>query len=352
MKKRSVRKIKKKELFKNLTLLLGSIIIFLFCTEILMRIFSEKPPITDKGLYIYLNNSVLPYKLKPNYKGLILDKEIYINSNGFRDKDYTYKKPSNTFRIAVIGDSFTFGWGVEQDETYPEILEQKLNVMKPNNLKYEVLNFGFPNGNTIQEVEILKTKVLDYSPDLVIIGFYYNDIEGIAKKNKSSETKNMFTVIYNLDQFLSEKSRFFSYLKFKLQNTKPIVSIFHKTSTVPYVLNLFEENSTIFVAFKASLQKIGDLTRENNISVLLVVHPLLTNVNNPYPLSEIHRKVRNLAEDEGFSVLDILDYLDGRIRSELRLKTMYDWHPNFIYYNITANAIYETLIKENIIPIG
>jgi len=45
---------------------------------------------------------------------------IRINQDGFRDLDYPLKKSNNIYRIAVIGDSFTFGQGVELNQTYPK----------------------------------------------------------------------------------------------------------------------------------------------------------------------------------------------------------------------------------------
>ena len=95
------------------------------------------------------NNFKLRFELKPNYTikfdgyNVRLPKitTISINSDGFRDKEYPLEKSKNTFRIIILGDSVTSGFGVENNESYPEILEAKLNALN-NGINYEVLNFG------------------------------------------------------------------------------------------------------------------------------------------------------------------------------------------------------------------
>ena len=65
------------------------------------------------------------------------------NSSGFRGKEFSFSKPKDTFRIAFIGDSFTFGEGVRLEDTYVEkvsaILSEKFKNPGP---KFESYNFG------------------------------------------------------------------------------------------------------------------------------------------------------------------------------------------------------------------
>ena len=49
---------------------------------------------------------------------------VKINSKGLRDKEYAYDRPERTIRIGVFGDSFTFGEGVQNHETYAASLER------------------------------------------------------------------------------------------------------------------------------------------------------------------------------------------------------------------------------------
>lgn len=154
--------------------------------------------------FIPSNNTILIAELKPNFTQLFdgyvvrLQRvvRVTINSDGFRDKEYSIEKPNNTVRIIVLGDSVAFGWGVNDNETFSEVLERLLNGN--SKVKYEVLNLAFPGYNTEQEVERLRVKGLKYEPDIVIIAYHRNDIfnntqfkELYENIKKSLENTNM-----------------------------------------------------------------------------------------------------------------------------------------------------------------
>ena len=100
---------------------------------------------------------------------------IKISSQGIRDRAYPLEKPKGVYRIVILGDSVSFGWGVELDETFPKLLEFFLNEREPG--KYEVINFSVPGYNFSQEVATLETKCLAYHPDLVIFSVCGNDYQ-------------------------------------------------------------------------------------------------------------------------------------------------------------------------------
>jgi hypothetical protein len=66
-----------------------------------------------------------------------------VNRFGFRERDFQLEKPANVYRITVIGDSLTFGNGIEEQDRVSNLLEQRLNAdQNRGNVDYEVLNFG------------------------------------------------------------------------------------------------------------------------------------------------------------------------------------------------------------------
>jgi lysophospholipase L1-like esterase len=130
-----------------------------------------------------VSNNSIPWEWIPGceefYCGWLIPippTKIKINSDGFRDYEYAIEKPVNTYRIIALGDSFTYGAGVELEDSWPKILERKLNELN-NGVHYEVLNFGVPGYNIHDQVEFLKMKGIKYTPDLVIFTFLGNDIE-------------------------------------------------------------------------------------------------------------------------------------------------------------------------------
>jgi len=126
----------------------------------------------------YISDAVLGQRLAPNYDGWFAGVPVKINALGFRDdRDYAIEKPAGTFRILVLGDSVTFGHGTRGDTTYPYLLEQRLREWKPE-IAWQVWNLGVPGYATSQELAYLERVGAQYDPDLVIVGFYPNDLTG------------------------------------------------------------------------------------------------------------------------------------------------------------------------------
>ena len=117
---------------------------------------------------------------------------IRINSLGFRSPPIKRIKPSGTIRIVVLGDSFTWGWGVDQDETYSMVLENILNQRKTSNSKFEVINTGVTGYSTDQEYLLLKNEGLNLNPDIVVLFVYFNDFLGNATAIHNETPKPVF----------------------------------------------------------------------------------------------------------------------------------------------------------------
>src|SRR5262245_58153780 len=99
---------------------------------------------------------------------------IALNADGFRSAPMATAKRSGLLRVACIGDSWTFGMNVNQDQTYPARLEALLQRRTPGS-NVEVMNFGVLGYSSFQGLELLKRRVLDFHPDVLIIGFGMND---------------------------------------------------------------------------------------------------------------------------------------------------------------------------------
>ena len=97
---------------------------------------------------------------------------VQTNGDGFRERSFSVTKPAGTYRIVVLGDSFTFGNGLEANERYSD----RLQAWLPHG--YEVLNFGAPGANTPQHLYTLRARVLPADPDFVLLQWFVNDIEG------------------------------------------------------------------------------------------------------------------------------------------------------------------------------
>jgi len=77
------------------------------------------------------------------------------NSFGMRDYERTLAKPANTVRVAVLGDSGAEGLQVPLADTFPIVLQNRLNEEAKQSgsaKKFEVMNFGCAGYSMLQEV--------------------------------------------------------------------------------------------------------------------------------------------------------------------------------------------------------
>jgi lysophospholipase L1-like esterase len=108
---------------------------------------------------------------------------IEINSEGFRGAEFPAAPPAGSLRIACVGDSWTFGMPVNQDESYPERLASWLRAELPDR-RFEVENFGVLGYSSYQGLQVFKARVLPLKPDVVAIGFGMNDSEVAGYRDK------------------------------------------------------------------------------------------------------------------------------------------------------------------------
>jgi len=124
----------------------------------------------------YVSDAVLGQRLGAGYDGWFAGVPVRINDLGFRDtRDYVLAKPPGGFRILVLGDSVTFGHGATYETTYPYLLEQRLRVWRPE-VDWQIWNLGVPGYNTADELAYLHEVGERFDPDLVIVGFFSNDL--------------------------------------------------------------------------------------------------------------------------------------------------------------------------------
>jgi hypothetical protein len=111
------------------------------------------------------------YLVRPEYRV-----GLQINSKGLRGPEYDYVKPPGVRRVLLLGDSFTEGYTVEEQDTVRARLEAAL--VAPGCARHEVLNAGTAAWGTDQEYLFYRYEGRRYAPDVVALLFYYNDLYG------------------------------------------------------------------------------------------------------------------------------------------------------------------------------
>lgn len=171
-----------KMLLLSLSLLLG-----FFAGEAAVRIFFQRETDTlhlrKQQERIEIGALIRPsadpelfYELKPDLALPWLGVTVYTDPAGsFRtggDRKET-KTEGSPLKIALLGDSTSFGWGIEHADTYAEVLREKLE--KHFGHPVELRNYSVPGYNTHQELACFRSLVAQWSPDLLILHYDHND---------------------------------------------------------------------------------------------------------------------------------------------------------------------------------
>jgi lysophospholipase L1-like esterase len=123
------------------------------------------------------------YRQKPNSRYRYGNGTVATsNAMGFRGPIVSVPKPPGTFRIVLLGESTTHGWGVDDDETIDAYMRRLLAERYPAR-RLDVVNLAFDGYDTNQLYERLQNDGLRLAPDLLIVNAGINDVRNARFPN-------------------------------------------------------------------------------------------------------------------------------------------------------------------------
>ena len=157
-----------KRLLPRILLLAGSLAAAAFIAEGLLRWVFHAAPLLDLDIY-YLDETQ-HLSMRPGVRRRHVtrqwDVEILINQEGFRDRATPIA--SRAPPVLALGDSFAFGWGVNLEQTYLYLLEQRLNQRRP----VRVVKAGLNGTGTSDQYHLLGAIGSHYGPQMVLLSFF------------------------------------------------------------------------------------------------------------------------------------------------------------------------------------
>jgi hypothetical protein len=211
----TARSSSKRRIVAKLLLVLFGILIGAVVAEVSLRIVGYSFP------EFYQPDGSRGYALRPGMEGWYRkegESYVRINSDGLRDREHSKTKPPNTFRIAVLGDSYPEALQVPVEDAFWMVMQPKLQTCGAlRDKQIEVLNFGVSGYGTAQELITLREHVWDYSPDLVVLTVTTNnDITDNSRALKRTDQVPYF--VYQNEKLTLDDS-FKNTRTFRLQNS-------------------------------------------------------------------------------------------------------------------------------------
>ncbi|HUQ75535.1 MAG TPA: SGNH/GDSL hydrolase family protein [Burkholderiales bacterium] len=178
---------------KNLALVGASLVVALILGEGALRVAGFSYP------NFWLPDPVTGTALRPGMEGWQRDEgRVYvkISAQGLRDRQHTLAKADGVYRIAILGDSYAEALQVELERTFWSLLPKKLESCGfARGKSVETINFGVSGFGTGNELLTLRTRVWQYSPDMVLLAFFPgNDV----RNNSPALEKERFWPFFSL----------------------------------------------------------------------------------------------------------------------------------------------------------
>lgn len=282
------------------------------------------------GNWVRLRNSgatreiggFLRYELIPDHDLVHMDVHVRTNSWGQRDRAYEVAKPPGAFRIAVVGGSNSMGYGVDQDQGYPELIEQRLNSQFAGEGydSYEVINFSVGGYHLLERLYVVDEKVRQFHPDMILMVATMHDLRWTVHQGLASRIVSGTDLHFSFLKEIAARAGVRpgdGTLKLR-QRLRPFRE--------PLVAGCFQE-------FKRLAIEMGAVP---------VVPMLQLRIAKPH--SEMIRQAE-LAERAGVICLRCFASYEGHSPEEIYIRPS-DLHPTALGHRLLADDIYSRLLED------
>ncbi len=302
-------------------------------TRKLIRIEFEGTVAAFRGSFFVLKpEKDYEYLLQPNLSSAIAAPRGHpwtyrINEQGFRGPNFS-PKAADEFRIVFLGDSFTFGWGVDQDKIFPVRMVEALNQLTANRTVKGV-NLAVPGYNTEMELALLKEQIDQLAPDLVFLSYVYNDAEPQQAAPMKPERRYQFCSSWLLEQM---KGGISGVIGGPLLESKKFEGTFD-------VMAGFESGSWKWPRSKQALGDLANLCQERGSRFYVAILPGFEASFADHPYQPIHEKVKIWCDEFAIAHSDLLPLVEGVESKPLMIEG--DGHPNADGHALLAAKLLE-----------
>ena len=253
-------------------------------------------------------------------------------------------KPPGTHRIMFLGDSFTFGVGLDDPaDTFVSLIGARLERERPCSdvTRYEVCNAGLPALYTDSWRALFAVYGGAYDPDLVVAVFFLRDgVRGVATSGQIREIRAAMSRFSREQGNLYRYSRTYRFFLDRLELAR--VSRRYLARLQNGYMGTNEEKAEWRRA-QANLLDVRDKIERRGGRFALVIFPMLYELDADYPLLDVCNEIERFARDNGIVVHSLLPTYLGLDGPSLWV-SMFNQHPNERGHALAAESIYEFLV--------
>jgi lysophospholipase L1-like esterase len=282
----------------------------------------------------------LLFELRP---GASIQAEVgyRINHLGLRGPEIAEEKPAGATRLAVVGDSIAFGYWVEERDAFPRQLEGLLG----GPARVQVLDFGVPGYGLEQYLETVRSRVLPLHPDVVVVSFCLNDLEGPMSfeyglvMDRAARARSLPGRLY---EAALAHSRLLAWIEYRLEGLEAR-RIFVRARDRGALYGPAPEEQLPLL--RSRFTALESLLRPTGIPGLVAVFPLLGRPFDRYPHRALGEAVVRAARESGLEAVDLLDCFSAYDFRDVRVDVI---HPSPLGHRVAAHAIRDALCSRGL----
>ena len=252
-----------------------------------------------------------------------------LNSLGCRDREWTPTKPPGARRIAFVGDSFAYGWGIERPEDrLPDRIQSLFDRRASGTV--EVMNVAKPGWGTADQLQPIQDMITVYGVDEIVLCYVANDIE------KLLPTRDDF------NPTRPPEARFFN------TDSSCLLDYFYRHVYLPRVPSVRNYHDWLADGFgdegiwRRHQQQLGAIIRhcqEKGVTLRVVLLPFIRTSGDKLHIAELHATLQRFFEANQTPVADLYPAVAG-LRGEDLVVNRNDAHPNAHAHELFAKAVW------------
>ena len=253
-----------------------------------------------------------------------------LNSLYCRDPEWSEQKPVGVRRIAFVGDSFTFGWGIHRvEDRATDLIQRRFDSIAPG--RVEVMNVAWRGWDTVDELEAIRRMIAEYDVDEVVLCYLPNDIDKLIPKTERFDPgRPPHSSLINTD-----RSYLLDMLYYRI----------YAPLTMRRVYGYWDGLAEGFAdpeIWRIHRQQLGEIVlacRAHGVRLRVALLPFIKTRGDKWDARAVHDRVASFFVANQVEVVDLLPVIAGRDPSSLVVSGG-DGHPNEAANRLFADAVW------------
>jgi len=279
-----------------------------------------------KKIFYRQRSDFLLAEIVPSASTILGGTPIKSNRLGMRDREYAEIKPANTYRIVLLGASHDMGTGVNDNETYENLVEDRLNERPPvpRHSRYEILNMSVGGSDILQRLLRLQQQGLRFAPDAVILSIAAHDQQFVVEH---------FRKILALGIDLPAQYR---------EIFERIVREAHVSGNMPEAMIERRLQGHVAEIYEWAFHHFARECKQRGIRPVVVYRPAPIDFEGVELAS--HSEIIRLAEAAGLDVIDLSHAFDAVLDRDSLIVSKWEHHTTALGHRLLADELYKGLV--------